>query len=72
MARESVQKAGPPSSEKLSRLNQLVEELCGIYTRVARRMGVDRSFVSRVARGQRQSKPVEDALLAEYDRVQRQ
>lgn len=54
---------------KLKRLNALVESLCGIYTRVARRLGVDRSFVSRVARGERRSKAVEGELLAEYERV---
>ena len=72
MARESVQKADPPANKKLNKLNQLVEGLCGIYTRVARRLGVDRSFVSRVARGERRSEPVEEALLSEYDRVQKQ
>lgn len=71
MVRESAPKTESPSSKKLSKLNQLVEGLCGIYTRVARRLGVDRSFVSRVARGQRRSKPIEDALLSEYDRVQK-
>lgn len=54
---------------KLKRLNAMVESLCGIYTRVARRLGVDRSFVSRVARGERKSKAVEGELLAEYERV---
>ena len=72
MARESVQKADSPSNKKLNKLNQLVERLCGIYARVARRMGVDRSFVSRVARGERRSEPIEEALLSEYDRVQKQ
>jgi predicted XRE-type DNA-binding protein len=59
----------PETPVKLKRLNALVENLCGIYTRVARRLGVDRSFVSRVARGERRSKAVEGALLAEYERV---
>jgi hypothetical protein len=72
MVRESAPKTAPPSNKKLSKLNQLIEGLCGIYTRVARRLGVDRSFVSRVARGERRSRPIEDALLSEYDRVQRQ
>ena len=72
MARENPQRMDSLSNKKLNRLNRLVETLCGIYTRVARRFGVDRSFVSRVARGQRRSKLIEDALLAEYDRVQQQ
>jgi len=58
------------STAKLKKLNALVESVCGIYTRVARRLGVHRSFVSRVARGERRSEPVEDSLLAELKRVE--
>jgi transcriptional regulator with XRE-family HTH domain len=58
------------STAKLKKLNALVESVCGIYARVARRLGVHRSFVSRVARGERRSEPVEDDLLAELKRVQ--
>jgi hypothetical protein len=58
-----------PSKAKIMQLNGMVEALCGIYTRVARRLGVDRSFVSRVARGERRSDVVESALVAEYDRA---
>lgn len=57
----------PPA--KLKRLNRLVETVCGIYARVARRLGVHRSFVSRVAKGERRSEPVERALMAEYERM---
>lgn len=60
-----------PATAKLKKLNALVEAVCGIYTRVARRLGVHRSFVSRVARGERHSEPVENALLSEYDRADR-
>jgi hypothetical protein len=60
----------PSSKAKISKLNGLVEALCGIYSRVARRLGVHRTFVSRVARGERHSEPVEGALVAEYQRVQ--
>jgi len=60
----------PSATVKMKKLNTLVEVLCGIYTRVAQRLGVHRSFVSRVARGERQSEPVKDALVAEYERVQ--
>jgi transcriptional regulator with XRE-family HTH domain len=56
---------------KLTKLNRLVETLCGIYSRVARRLGVDRSYVSRVARGERRSEPIENALVDEYKRVSR-
>lgn len=57
------------SPAQLKRLNRLVDAVCGIYTRVARRLGVHRSFVSRVAKGERRSEPVETALVAEYKRA---
>ena len=57
------------SKVKITKLNRLVETLCGIYSRVARRLGVHRTFVSRVARGERRPEPVEQALAAEYERV---
>lgn len=50
----------------LARLNRYVQSLCGLYSRVARKMGVDRSYVSRVARGERSSTEVEEALTAEF------
>lgn len=43
----------------------------GLYSRVARRLGVDRSYVSRVARGERRSRRVEDALRAEVKRIRK-
>lgn len=52
---------------RLQRLNRIVEAWCGVYSRVARRLGVHRSYVSRVARGERTSPLIEEALLAEYD-----
>jgi CheY-like chemotaxis protein len=42
----------------------------GIYSRVARQLGVDRSYVSRVARGERRSEQVEDALREELRRLE--
>ena len=39
--------------------------------RIARPFGVHRTFVSRVARGERRSEPIENALAAEYERVKR-
>jgi len=41
----------------------------GIYSRVARRLGVDPSYVSRVARGDRSSQAVSDALQAEIQKI---
>ncbi len=60
--------AGEPKN-KIRKLNRLVESLCGIYSRVARQLGVHRTFVSRVARGERRSEPVENALAEEYERA---
>lgn len=44
----------------------------GLYSRVARQLGVDRSLVSRVARGQRRSKRIEAALEAELSRIEKE
>jgi DNA-binding transcriptional regulator YdaS (Cro superfamily) len=57
------------SKAKIARLNRFVDTLCGIYSRVARRLGVHRTFVSRVARGERRSEAVERALVVEYERA---
>jgi hypothetical protein len=54
---------------KLSVVNRYVQSLCGLYSRVARELKVDRSYVSRVARGERRSEPVERALSDEFDRI---
>ncbi len=43
----------------------------GAYSRVAKQLGLDRSYVSRVASGQRRSKKVEAALLAEIKRIEK-
>ncbi len=43
----------------------------GIYARVARALGVDASYVSRVASGQRQSVKIESALISELERIHR-
>jgi transcriptional regulator with XRE-family HTH domain len=58
------------SEAKIRKINGLIEALCGIYSRVARRLGVHRTYVSRVARGERRSQEIENALIAEYNRVQ--
>ena len=41
----------------------------GLYVRIAKRLGVDPSYVSRVARGERFSAPVEDALRQEVHHI---
>ena len=42
----------------------------GVYSRVARKLGVDRSYVSRVARGERRSPEIEEALRSELRRIE--
>ncbi len=42
----------------------------GLYARVARQLGVDRSYVSRVARGERRSPEVQAALKSELRRIE--
>jgi len=43
----------------------------GIYSRVARQLGIDASYVSRVARGERRSARVETALLREMKKIEK-
>jgi len=62
---------GKDYSAKLQKLQHYIESLCGIYSRIARRLNVDRTYVSRVAKGERRSPEVEAALVQEFDRTQR-
>jgi hypothetical protein len=55
--------------EKMPIVNRYVQALCGLYSRVARQLKVDRSYVSRVARGERHSTEVESALSNEFNRI---
>ena len=41
----------------------------GLYARVAHKLGVDVSYVSRIARGERKSKVVEKALSREFKKA---
>jgi len=52
---------------KLQKLTHIIESLCGIYSRIARRLGVDRTYVSRVAKGKRHSPKIEAALVREFE-----
>jgi transcriptional regulator with XRE-family HTH domain len=56
--------------DTLARINRYIQNLCGMYSRVARKLGVDRSYVSRVAKGERKSPEIEDALISEFKHVQ--
>lgn len=53
--------------KKLLKINEMIQNLCGLYSRVAERLGVTRSYVSRVARGERRSEEVERTLIQEFD-----
>ncbi len=55
--------------DKMPVVNRYVQSLCGLYSRIARQLKVDRSYVSRVARGERHSEEVERALNTEFDRI---
>jgi hypothetical protein len=43
----------------------------GVYARVARKLGIDASYVSRVAAGQRDSDRIRRALVTELERIHR-
>lgn len=57
---KSVHKAAPTNLASLIR---------GLYGRVARQLKVDPSYVSRVARGERQSDEIEVSLERELKRI---
>lgn len=57
--------------QKLTHIQRWIDSFCGLYSRVAARLKVDRSYVSRVARGERTSAEVSRALISEFERVQR-
>jgi transcriptional regulator with XRE-family HTH domain len=54
---------------KLQKLKDLIGSVCGIYSRIARRLGVDRTYVSRVAKGERHSREIEAELVREFEHV---
>src|SRR6202162_5468095 len=47
----------------------LASQIRGLYGRVARQLKVDPSYVSRVARGERQSEDIEASLERELKRI---
>jgi hypothetical protein len=55
--------------KKLGEIQHMMESLCSLYTRVAQQLGVTRSFVSRVARGERSSPVVEQTVIREFDDI---
>jgi hypothetical protein len=57
------------SGSKNGRLVRLPSLSRGIYRRVAQKVDCDPSYVSRVARGERQSRIVSEVLLIEIQRT---
>ncbi len=55
---------------KLQKLKHYIESLCGIYSRIARRLGVDRTYVSRVAKGEDAHRKLKRLCIREFDRSQ--
>ena len=49
--------------------HNLASLIRGLYGRVARRLKVDPSYVSRVARGERRSSSIEETLESELRRI---
>jgi transcriptional regulator with XRE-family HTH domain len=60
--RKAARESMPPSPQALYR---------GLYVRIARKLGVDPSYVSRVARGERSSSAIEGLLQRELDAIAR-
>jgi hypothetical protein len=66
------------ASGKVDDMNRSVDLRCsraislfrGLYGRVARDFGVDVSYVSRIARGERRSEVIEDAIYREFNTIQ--
>ena len=57
------------SDKPSNRPPPLVSLFRGLYTRVAQKLGVDTSYVSRVARGERKSDAVTAALNEEMQKI---
>jgi transcriptional regulator with XRE-family HTH domain len=49
----------------MTNANAIISDFKGVYARVARKLDVSASMVSRVARGERRSPQIERALLEE-------
>ena len=69
MTEDALTKDDDQLKKKVSTLNRYVQSLCGLSSRIARQLQVDRSYVSRVARGERRSQEIERALSSEFTRI---
>jgi len=59
----------PSRAKPASPPADLASRLRGLYGRIARQLGMDPSYVSRVARGERQSQLVDSALRRELSKI---
>jgi Zn ribbon nucleic-acid-binding protein len=57
------------STLSTARCARAVSLFRGLYARVARNLGVDVSYISRIAHGKRKSKLAEKALTKEFNKV---
>ena len=55
----------------MSEASAIIIEFRGVYAKVARKLNVSASMVSRVARGERRSPAIEEALKLEIDALRR-
>jgi transcriptional regulator with XRE-family HTH domain len=72
LKREEIEMANDNDEKrrkKLDQINEVMQSVCNLYSRVAQQLGVTRSFVSRVARGERRSVEVEQTLIQEFDNI---
>jgi hypothetical protein len=53
----------------MTNANAIISDFKGVYARVAGKLNVSASMVSRVARGERRSQQIERALLEEINAV---
>ena len=61
---------GSDKKEEAETLLNFRKQDIGLYSRIAKRMGVDASYVSRVANGENQSENLRRALLSELGLMQ--
>ena len=61
-------RAGEAESQYLLRKHRLHD---GLYSRLAKKLGLDPSYISRVAKGERRSERILNAIVAELRRIER-
>ena len=66
-AMPSSKRAGEDNAQYLLRKHRLH---AGLYSRVAKKLGLHGSYISRVARGERTSKRILSAIVAELRRIE--